>query len=120
MDVRRVEELAREDEATARRLVESLLALRGMSRKELDRRIGRTPGYVSQVLNGTVGLKLATLLTFIRALDFEPEAFFRTLYKRGRRPGFTGDGEESRADALSRRREIDPAPVTPRPVRPSG
>jgi len=120
MDVRRVEELAREDEATALRLVESLLALRGLSRKELDRRIGRTPGYVSQVLNGTVGLKLGTLLTFIRALDFEPEAFFRALYRRGRRLGFAGDAK-STADALARRREIDPEPGAPgRPVRPSG
>jgi transcriptional regulator with XRE-family HTH domain len=120
MDIRQIESLAIEDEATARRLVESLLALRGITRKDLDRRIGRTPGYVSQVLNGTVGLKLATLLTFIRALDFEPEAFFRALYRRGRRPGFAGDAK-STADALARLSEIDPAPGAPeRPARPSG
>jgi hypothetical protein len=114
MDIRQIESLAIEDEATARRLVESLLALRGITRKDLDRRIGRTPGYVSQVLNGTVGLKLATLLTFIRALDFEPEVFFRTLYKRGRPLVFGGD-PESTADVLGRLREMDIEPGKGRP-----
>ncbi len=109
MDVRQIEDLAREDDYTARRLVESLLALRGMTRKDLDRRLGRTPGYVSQVLNGTVGLKLSTLLLFVRALDFEPEVFFRTLYKRGRPLSFSGD-PESTAEVLSRLREIDLEP----------
>ena len=109
MDIREIESLAREDEMTARRLVESLLALRGITRKDLDRRIGRTPGYVSQVLNGTVGLKLATLLVFLRALDFEPEVFFRTLYKRGRPLVFGGD-PESTADVLGRLREMDIEP----------
>jgi transcriptional regulator with XRE-family HTH domain len=109
MDVRHLEDLAREDDYTARRLVESLLALRGMTRKDLDRRLGRTPGYVSQVLNGTVGLKLSTLLLFVRALDFEPEVFFRTLYKRGRPLSFSGD-PESTAEVLSRLREIDMEP----------
>lgn len=109
MDILQIESLAREDEMTARRLVESLLALRGITRKDLDRRIGRTPGYVSQVLNGTVGLKLATLLVFLRALDFEPEVFFRTLYKRGRPLVFGGD-PESTADVLGRLREMDIEP----------
>jgi len=118
MDIRQIEELAREDEVTARRLIESLLALRGLTRKDLDRRIGRTPGYVSQVLNGTVGLKLSTMLTFIRALDFEPEVFFRTLYKRGRPLVFGGD-PESMADVLARLREMDmePAAGKPQPAR---
>src|SRR5262245_55840061 len=114
MDIRQAETLAIEDEGNARRLLESLLALRGMTRKDLDRRIGRTPGYVSQVLNGTVGLKLMTLLTFIRALDFEPEVFFRTLYKRGRPISFAGD-PESMADILSRLREMDMESAKGRP-----
>jgi hypothetical protein len=118
MDTREIEDLALRDETTALRLIETLLALRGLSRKDLDRRIGRTPGYVSQILNCTVGLKFSMLLTLIRALEFEPEVFFRTLFKRGR-PLVFGADAESMAEVLARLREMDieAPPPKPQPAR---
>src|SRR5690349_7037409 len=91
MEAKENEQLATQDEETALRLIEALLALRGLSRKDLDRRIGRTPGYVTQIINGTIGLKFSMLVRMIRALEFEPEVFFRTVFKRNRPLVFGSD-----------------------------
>jgi hypothetical protein len=112
------DKLATQDEATALRLIEALLALRGLSRKDLDRRIGRTPGYVTQILNGTVGTKFSMLITMIRALEFEPEVFFRTLFKRSR-PLVFGPDPASMAQVLERLREMDIEPPLRRRVPPA-
>jgi len=45
---------------------------RGVSRAELARRLGRTPGFVTQVLGGGRNLTLRTIADFARALDMRP------------------------------------------------
>lgn len=52
----------------------------GLTRKDLDQRLGAGPGYVSQVLTGRMELKLRHILAILRALDVEPSLFFQTLY----------------------------------------
>jgi len=56
----------------------------GLTRKDLDQRLGAGPGYVSQVLKGRMELKLRHILAILRALDVEPALFFQTLYPESR------------------------------------
>src|SRR6185436_20852842 len=75
-----------EDEVRrATRLLETVMQAAGVTRKELDRRLGAGPGYVSQVLTGRMELKFRHVLAFLRALEVEPSVFFQTLYP-GDRP----------------------------------
>ena len=56
----------------------------GLTRKDLDQRLGAGPGYVSQVLTGRMELKFRHILAILRALDVEPSLFFQTLYPDAR------------------------------------
>lgn len=75
-----------EDEVRrATKLLETVMQATGLTRKELDQRLGAGPGYVSQVLTGRMELKFRHILAILRALDVEPNVFFQTLYP-GDRP----------------------------------
>ena len=82
MDETEDQDLAAEDEAAALRVLDAMRILRGVSRRELDRRIERTEGYIAQVLGGYVALKFRLLCQIVRALDFEPWFFFLTVFSR--------------------------------------
>ena len=70
-----------EDEVRrATKLLETVMQAAGLTRKDLDQRLGAGPGYVSQVLTGRMELKLRHILAILRALDVEPGLFFQTLY----------------------------------------
>lgn len=56
----------------------------GLTRKDLDHRLGAGPGYVSQVLTGRMELKFRHVLSILRALDVEPSVYFLTLYPENR------------------------------------
>jgi len=74
-----------EDEVRrATKLLETVMQAAGLTRKDLDQRLGAGPGYVSQVLTGRMELKLRHVLAVLRALDVEPSLFFQTLYPDAR------------------------------------
>jgi transcriptional regulator with XRE-family HTH domain len=74
-----------EDEVRrATKLLETVMQTVGLTRKELDHRLGAGPGYVSQVLTGRMELKFRHILAILRALDVEPSLFFQTLYPESR------------------------------------
>lgn len=75
-----------EDEVRrATKLLETVMQAAGLTRKELDQRLGAGPGYISQVLTGRMELKFRHILAILRALEVEPYVFFQTLYP-GDRP----------------------------------
>jgi transcriptional regulator with XRE-family HTH domain len=75
-----------EDEVRrATKLLETVMQAAGLTRKELDQRLGAGPGYISQVLTGRMELKFRHILAILRALDVDPSLFFETLYP-GNRP----------------------------------
>ena len=75
-----------EDEVRrATKLLETVMQAAGLTRKELDQRLGAGAGYVSQVLTGRMELKLRHVLAILRALNMDPSLFFQTLYP-GDRP----------------------------------
>ena len=68
----------------ATKLLETVMQAAGLTRKDLDQRLGAGPGYVSQVLTGRMELKFRHVLAILRALDVEPGVFFQTLYPENR------------------------------------
>src|SRR3954469_13058649 len=68
----------------ATKLLETVMQAAGLTRKDLDQRLGAGPGYVSQVLTGRMELKFRHILAILRALDVEPGLFFQTLYPETR------------------------------------
>ena len=65
-------------------MLETVIQAAGLTRKDLDQRLGAGPGYVSQVLTGRMELKFRHILAVLRALDVEPSLFFQTLYPDSR------------------------------------
>ena len=68
----------------ATKLLETVMQAAGLTRKDLDQRLGAGPGYVSQVLTGRMELKFRHVLAILRALEVEPSVFFQTLYPENR------------------------------------
>jgi transcriptional regulator with XRE-family HTH domain len=68
----------------ATKLLETVMQAAGLTRKDLDQKLGAGPGYVSQVLTGRMELKFRHILAILRALEVEPSVFFQTLYPEHR------------------------------------
>lgn len=68
----------------ATKLLETVMQAAGLTRKDLDQRLGAGPGYVSQVLTGRMELKFRHILAILHALGVEPNVFFLTLYPEDR------------------------------------
>lgn len=68
----------------ATKLLETVMQAAGLTRKDLDQKLGAGPGYVSQVLTGRMELKFRHILAILHALEVEPGVFFQTLYPENR------------------------------------
>jgi hypothetical protein len=68
----------------ATKLLETVMQAAGLTRKDLDQKLGAGPGYVSQVLTGRMELKFRHILAVLRAIEVEPGVFFQTLYPENR------------------------------------
>lgn len=64
------------------------------TQRDVERRNGFRPGYLSQVLQGHIALTLRHLLGILLALEVDPETFFAEL--AGRYPSTGGDWIEIR------------------------
>ncbi len=67
---------AQEDVQQVLALFKRAIRSSGLSQKEVDRRIGVQPGYLSQVMIGRLDLKLKHLLRGLEAIDVDPAGFF--------------------------------------------
>ena len=68
----------------ATKLLETVMQAAGLTRKDVDLKLGAGPGYVSQVLTGRMELKFRHILAILHALQVEPSVFFQTLYPEDR------------------------------------
>jgi transcriptional regulator with XRE-family HTH domain len=68
----------------ATKLLETVMQAAGLTRKDLDQKLGAGPGYVSQVLTGRMELKFRHILAILRSINVEPSVFFQTLYPENR------------------------------------
>src|SRR5436305_11356826 len=69
-----------EEVARAIKLIEGVMRVQGVTKKILDERLGKTPGYFAQVLSGRLELKYRHILAILRGLELEPRVFFRSLF----------------------------------------
>lgn len=63
----------------------------GSSQKEVDRKIGVQPGYLSQVMIGRLDLKLKHLLRALEAIEVDPGGFFGLAFPVERGDATGGD-----------------------------
>ena len=64
----------------ARRTLQVAVRISGVKLESLDRALGMSKGYLSQVFSGRIELKMWHLEVILERLDFEPRAFFRLAY----------------------------------------
>jgi hypothetical protein len=90
-DSKYAEENEQEQEEIERaiKLIEGVMRVQGVTKKVLDERLGKSPGYFAQVLSGRLELKYRHILAILRGLDLEPRVFFRSLFPE---PGESAGG----------------------------
>lgn len=75
-----------------------------LSQREVEERLGWSPGYLSRLLNGRVGLRLRHLEVLLEALGVAPGEYFGALFPppppAGRRPDFEVGDEVARVALL--------------------
>lgn len=69
-----------DDVQRAKKLLETVIHASGLTRREMDKRLGAGPGYVSQVLTGRMELKYKHILAILDALEIDAAVFFQTLF----------------------------------------
>jgi len=74
------QEQEREEVERAIKLIEGVMRVQGVTKKILDERLGKSPGYFAQVLSGRLELKYRHILAILRGLELEPRVFFRSLF----------------------------------------
>jgi transcriptional regulator with XRE-family HTH domain len=73
------------DKAEVDRLLNVLrtsIRLLGLTNREIERRLGLTPSYISRIFSGTIELKMEHVLAIARAIGLAPWEFFELAYPR--------------------------------------
>src|ERR1700730_15301209 len=108
----------------ALKLLEALIKAHGLTKKALDQKLRKGPGYISQVLTGRLELKYRHILEILGALELDPGLFFRALFLE---PEKTTDSVRMMHKSLQRRQTMgyrggrrarswaDPGPGPPAP-----
>ena len=85
-----------QDEEEIKRLIRVLtLAMRilDVSNREVERRIGLSPSYLSRLFNGLIELRFEHVLAICRAIGLRPAELFASLYpQRGEPPSAAAAG----------------------------
>ena len=63
-----------------RRRLRDLVEDSDVPRRQIDARLGHAPGYLSQLLAGTIDLKYRHVMAILEAIDLPPHRFFEEVY----------------------------------------
>jgi transcriptional regulator with XRE-family HTH domain len=94
-------------------LVKVSLRILGVSNRELARRLGMSPSYVSKLLSGSSELRLDHLVRICKVTGLDPGEFFALAYPVRPAPTSTGARLRSLLQGLS------PPPPPPSPAEPA-
>jgi transcriptional regulator with XRE-family HTH domain len=100
-------------DAEVQRLIKILrtaMRILGVTNREVERRLGMSPSYLTRVFSGGIELKAEHLIQISRAIGLEPAEFFHLAYPKRNEPGSKASAQLR--DAL---RELQPPPEEPRP-----
>jgi transcriptional regulator with XRE-family HTH domain len=104
-----------EEVRRALKMLEALIKAHGSTKKALDQKLGKGPGYISQVLTGRLELKYRHILEILGALDLDPGLFFRALFLEPERPSESGRMMERFLEGLQKMgyygEKLPPAPL---------
>lgn len=89
-----------------RQVLRGLIAERGYSLREVDRRLGRSGGYTNQALRGKFQLTVLHVFQILAAVEVEPEEFYRRMLSKSSK-ALVLDPELNREMLLSIRRAGD-------------
>ena len=78
----RLEALLAEDTERARKLLSLVITACGLTRQDVDKRLGTPRGYTASVLSGRRELKQRHVTAFLISLGVHPSLFFDILYPR--------------------------------------
>ena len=78
----RLEALLAEDSERARKLLSLVISACGLTRQDVDKRLGAPRGYTASVLSGRRELKQRHVTAFLVSLGVHPSLFFDILYPR--------------------------------------
>jgi len=67
-------------------LLSTLIRVLRLSNREIERRVGLSPSYLSRLFGGYLELKMEHILEISRALGLEPEEFFELAYPKSSEP----------------------------------
>jgi transcriptional regulator with XRE-family HTH domain len=91
-------------------VLRTTIRLLGLSNRDIERRLGLTPSYLSRLFGGYIELKVEHVLAIARAIGLQPAEFFELAYPRRADP--PSDAFRSIRTLL---RDMQP-PEEPRPV----
>lgn len=95
-------------DAEVQRLINILrtaMRILGVTNREVERRIGMSPSYLTRVFSGGIELKAEHLIEIPKALGLEPAEFFHLAY-----PKRTHPGSKASAQLVEALRDLQPPP----------
>jgi transcriptional regulator with XRE-family HTH domain len=63
-------------------ILRTAMRILGVSNRDVERKIGMSPSYLSRVFSGGIELKAEHLVTIPKAMGLEPAEFFQLAYPR--------------------------------------
>jgi transcriptional regulator with XRE-family HTH domain len=81
-------------------LLKTVVRVAGMSHREMERKLGQSPGYLSRLFAGAIELKLRHIVEILGLIDVEPAEFFQLAYPP-RQTGLTSATARQARDLLA-------------------
>ncbi len=94
-------------------LLKVCLKILGVTNREVARRMGMSPSYISKLFSGASELRLDHVIRICRAADLDPAEFFALAYPR--HPAAVSPAAFKLRELLQ---NLQPPPSTPRPAEP--